>query len=77
MKEFKTSDFYTAATLKALGYPVLRIEGARGEKRRIVVFDDPKQDIKDVVLDYENGRVTCEIKTFIAAMDSIKNLIFN
>ena len=71
-KPLKTKDFYIIAMLKYHGIPILDIT----ESGRIkTIHVDRTPEVKQLLLDYENGNIKVDIRTFIHAIEETKELV--
>lgn len=72
---FVTSDFYTAAFLKAVEVPLIGINKSNPKRFRFVFEDNPKR-IK-LIDDFFTGRAVVEPRQLIAAIKELKSLMYS
>jgi hypothetical protein len=73
-REIKLKDFYSAALLKALGYPLLRLERGAGDFL-VFVYDDPEFTAEEQLGRYWEGQITCNAKALIDSIRDLKTMV--
>jgi hypothetical protein len=73
MKEYKTTDMYLAAYLKALGYNIVSVD--RGNKFRFV-FEDT-EELRKKALEYYNGGGSVAPVAYNNQIRIIKSMTFS
>lgn len=71
---YKTSDFYFAATLRALGFEIVEVTRDKGRS----TFHFGNIEYVDVIRDdYFNGKCSGDYKTFVEAIKELKTRIYD
>lgn len=73
-REMRTKDFYSGCFLKAMGYPLLRLD-RQAQDYYIFVFDDPNSTAEELLIQYWDGRVQVDAKTLIDAIRDMKAML--
>jgi len=73
-REVKLSDFYQSVILKAVGFPLLRLERGKG-KFVTFVFDDPEHKAEEVLRGYWAREIRIEARSLIETINELKTRI--
>lgn len=74
-KEFKTNDFYQAIILKTVGFPLLRLERALGQRFFIFIFDDSDSQAERTIEKYWNHQIKVDARDFVENINELKTRI--
>lgn len=75
--EYKTRDFYHAASLKALGYNLVCMEPSDDKKYFIFVFKDPEDKAREIIASFWNHSLQLNAVDFVAAIKELKGYLFS
>lgn len=75
-REFKLNDFYQAAVLKAVGFPLLRLERGKG-KFVTFVFDDPEFMAGKTIEKYWAREVKVNARDLVEVINELKTRIYS
>lgn len=72
--EYKCNDFYQAVILKTAGIPLIRLEKPNG-RFFYFVFDDPKDNVKEIVSNYWENNLKVDARELIENINMLKTRI--
>lgn len=75
MNTYSTTDMYLASYLKAKGRELLDVEKDKG--RMTFIFNDDDAQMKQIVVDYYDGKGQVEPRFLIDAIKNMKSLTHN
>ncbi|KKQ15397.1 hypothetical protein A2858_02495 [Candidatus Daviesbacteria bacterium RIFCSPHIGHO2_01_FULL_36_37] len=73
-KEYKCNDFYQAVILKTAGVPLIRLEKTT-ERFFNFVFDDPEENVKNIISQYWNNKLKVDARDLIESINELKTRI--
>lgn len=73
--EYKTSDFYIAAYIKASGIPLLYAD--KSNPRKVLFVFSGLKDSQNLAEDFLFGKGSIEPRTFVAAIKELKQLLYS
>lgn len=71
--DYATNDLWFASVLLALGYRIVRVEGAFPKKR--LVFDLDYEEARTIRLDYMRDDLDVNARTLLASNATVKQMV--